>query len=47
MGRNVLDHIPWTICLKIGWLCLDILENIFYIALSTSDKGWRSFIWIT
>ena len=47
MSSDVLDHVPWTICLKIGWLRLDVFEDIFYVALAIRDKGWCSLIWIT
>ena len=47
MGCDVLDHIPWAIRLKIGWLRLDVFEDIIHTAFATGDKGWCSFIWIT
>ena len=47
MGCDVLDHISWAIRLKIGWLRLDVFEDIFHTAFATGDKGWCSLIWIT
>ena len=47
MSGDVLDHIPRAIRLKIGWLRLDVFEDIFHTTFATSDKGWCSLIWIT
>ena len=46
MGSNVLDNITWTICLKVGWLCDEILKNSRNFPFSIGDKGRLSLIWI-
>ena len=47
MGRNILDDISWAICLKVGWLCDEILKDSSNLSFSIGDKGWLSLIWIT
>ena len=47
MGRNVLDDITWAICLKVGWLRDEILEDGRNLPFSIGNKGWLSLIWIT
>ena len=46
MGRNVLDNITWTICLKVGWLCDEILKDSRNFPFSIGDKGRLPLIWI-
>ena len=46
VGCNVLDNITGTICLKIGWLCDEILKDSCNLSFSIGDKGWLSLIWI-
>ena len=46
MGRTVLDDISWAICLKVGWLRDEILEDGRNLSFSIGDKGWLSLIWI-
>ena len=46
MSCNVLDNITWTICLKVGWLCDEILKDSRNFPFPIGDKGRLPLIWI-